>query len=429
MINTQDNDFKNDLLARRVIRFLLLFQLLALVIGVILTLTRISNIALVIAVLTLFILLGVILWLYIRYRAYPIVQEKRKLSQQVSSLQAQIIAHTNNIQLTVQKREQLLRAEAEEMAAALQALQTSHIQSGLSNTHLSDANIPGIGPKLKERLASHGFTNAATINVHVSNIEGFGQAKSQAVLSWRNQVLTHFNSTKPTSLSLEASDVIKKKYIVHHENNDSQRKKLQESKSDLEKKLADLQPHLKPLAFVTFPKYLWNVLAPEGVVAGITGFVLIITQLSLGATTTIGAIINSLPTATYTPTITFTPTITLTFTSTFTPTITFTPSITNTPTITFTPSITNTPTITFTPTRTPKPTFTPTKTRVPTFTIIIWPTSPYPTNTRVLYQASPTSGGGGGACCKHCGSTSQPCGNSCISNKYTCHTAPGCACP
>lgn len=415
MNNTQAKDFKNDLIARRVIRFLLLFQLLALLIGIIFTLTHISNFALTIALLTLFIFIGVLIWLYIRYRAYPIVQEKRKLSQQASGLQAQITAHTNNIQLTVQKREQLLRAEAEEMAVALQTLQTSYIQSGLSNTHLSDANIVGIGPKLKERLASHGFTNAATINVNITAIEGFGQAKSQAILSWRDQVVSHFNSTKPISLPFETSDAIKKKYIVHHENNNLQRKKLQEIKFNLEKKLADLQPHLEPLTFVTFPKYLWNVLAPEGVVAGITGFVLIITQLSLGATTTIGAIINSLPTATNTPTITYTPTITLTFTSTFTPTITFTPSITNTPTITFTP------------TRTPKPTFTLTKTRVPTFTIIIWPTSPYPTYTQIPYQASPTSGGG--ACCKHCGSTSQPCGNSCISNSKTCHTAPGCACP
>jgi hypothetical protein len=33
------------------------------------------------------------------------------------------------------------------------------------------------------------------------------------------------------------------------------------------------------------------------------------------------------------------------------------------------------------------------------------------------------------SCCKHCGGNSQPCGDSCISNKYTCHKAPGCACP
>ena len=32
-------------------------------------------------------------------------------------------------------------------------------------------------------------------------------------------------------------------------------------------------------------------------------------------------------------------------------------------------------------------------------------------------------------CCKHCGSDSQPCGNSCISLSYTCSKPAGCACP
>jgi endonuclease YncB( thermonuclease family) len=32
------------------------------------------------------------------------------------------------------------------------------------------------------------------------------------------------------------------------------------------------------------------------------------------------------------------------------------------------------------------------------------------------------------SCCKVCGSDSQPCGDSCISLRYTCHQPPGCAC-
>ncbi len=32
------------------------------------------------------------------------------------------------------------------------------------------------------------------------------------------------------------------------------------------------------------------------------------------------------------------------------------------------------------------------------------------------------------SCCKHCGSSSQPCGDTCISNSSTCHTSGGCAC-
>lgn len=42
--------------------------------------------------------------------------------------------------------------------------------------------------------------------------------------------------------------------------------------------------------------------------------------------------------------------------------------------------------------------------------------------------AAPPPAGGGSSCCKHCGPSSQPCGNSCISLRYTCHVGPGCAC-
>jgi len=31
-------------------------------------------------------------------------------------------------------------------------------------------------------------------------------------------------------------------------------------------------------------------------------------------------------------------------------------------------------------------------------------------------------------CCKHCGVTSKPCGDSCIANAYECDAGPGCAC-
>lgn len=32
------------------------------------------------------------------------------------------------------------------------------------------------------------------------------------------------------------------------------------------------------------------------------------------------------------------------------------------------------------------------------------------------------------ACCKHCGSDSQPCGDTCIALDKTCRTSDGCAC-
>ena len=65
---------------------------------------------------------------------------------------------------------------------------------------------------------------------------------------------------------------------------------------------------------------------------------------------------------------------------------------------------------------------------IPTATLYI-----YSTNTPFIFiqptlAVIPTTSGGSGACCKHCGPTSKPCGDSCINNSYTCHTPPGCAC-
>lgn len=35
---------------------------------------------------------------------------------------------------------------------------------------------------------------------------------------------------------------------------------------------------------------------------------------------------------------------------------------------------------------------------------------------------------GGTVCCKHCGSGSKPCGDSCIAKSKQCHKTGGCAC-
>jgi len=43
-------------------------------------------------------------------------------------------------------------------------------------------------------------------------------------------------------------------------------------------------------------------------------------------------------------------------------------------------------------------------------------------------SASAFDDGSGALCCKHCGPSSQPCGDSCISRSKTCHKGRGCAC-
>jgi xanthosine utilization system XapX-like protein len=366
MKNIPSHNFNNDLLARRVIRFLLIFQLIALLVGIIFTLTHISLPTLIIAFIALVLFLGVILWLYIRYQTYPVVQEKNKLNKKSSSLEAQILAHTTNIQLTHQERDRLHQAEKEEYSTNLKKLQEKYINDGLKNTHISDANIPGVGPKLKERLISHGLITAHDINPNNFSVEGFGEAKSQAVVNWRNQVYSDFNSNKPRSLLPEITEKITQKYQIHHADNDAQEKKVQENKLKLDKELDDLRPQLNKLDSVKFSNYVWKALSPQGILAGGTAAVLVISLLGLGLSSTVGAIVNSISTATITPTLTLVPTNTNTPTLTLTPTVTNTPTITKTPTVTNKPTETITPTITSTPTDTSTPTITFTPSRTPT---------------------------------------------------------------
>ncbi len=60
--------------------------------------------------------------------------------------------------------------------------------------------------------------------------------------------------------------------------------------------------------------------------------------------------------------------------------------------------------------------------------------NPTPTVPAILVQPTlifvpqPAGGGSGGGCCKVCGVNSKACGDSCISNSYSCSKPPGCAC-
>ena len=355
-------NINNDVLTRRVTRFLLIFQASALFIDLILIIAHLSSIALFLTFISLILILGAIVWFYIRYRSYSIIQERIKINQLAKSLQAQILAHTTNIQLTHENRERIQEAERTELSTALVNLQNKYIQSGMASTLIAGADIPGIGPGLKQRLSAHGITSAASITPNVTNVEGFGPAKTQEILDWQRAVSVHFIRTKPTDLPFLVTDEIKKKFQIHHANNDAEEHKAQETKSRLEKARDEIQPRINQLAPFTFMSFLRHGLAAQGIMAAIFGTFLITSHLFMGAGALFGAVRDSIPTATFTPTRTLTPTITLTSTITDTPTITLTPTITDTPTITLTPTNTFTSSFTLTPSRTYTPTRTPTQT-------------------------------------------------------------------
>ena len=366
--------FQNDSVSRTLLRLLLILQLSALVIVLAFSLRGLSLLAVVISFLTFLLLVSVILWLYVRYQTLPIVRQKKELEKLVLKFQKNLRVEANTIQESGRERDRLLQAEKDELQAALRTLQRNYIQNGLANASVKDADITGIGPKLKERLVGYGIRSAAHVSNRIAQLPGFGETKFQALLMWRSSVIARLESTKPAALPPRQIDMISQNYQVLHDKNNAAERDAITSQQILEHELMSLKPRLRQFSVVTFRGYLSNSLASRGIVAALIAFLLIVTQVVSSVSATGAAIIAAIPTGTRTPTASATPTQTLT------PSQTFTSTITDTPTIASTPTITNLPTqsFTITSTNTPRPTYTLRSKNTPTIV--------------------PTLGGGGSNC-------------------------------
>jgi len=349
---------------RKVMRFLLLIQITATLMVFGLIIFEFYSLALAISFLTFIAFIAIVVWLYIRYRNIPIVRQKSTLKRILLRFQKSIETETNIIHAAQKEREELLQAEKAEIHIALGNLQKDHIENGLVSAAIKDAAIPGVGPKLKERLAEDGILNAAHITDKISGLPGFGEAKRLALLIWRSSVMAGLERTKPTGLTNEQLETIKQKYRELHFKNDAAGKHALASKLVLEYEVDSLEPRLQQLASITFVAYLSRSLASRGIIAALIALVLIITQVvsSVSATAwTASSIITSIPTAT--PTATLIPTAKAspagTMSKTFTPTITDTPTLiamaapSQTAAVTPTALPTFTPEISLQPSRTP----------------------------------------------------------------------------
>ena len=328
--------FETNHFTRKVMRYFFLLQILAMMLVFALIVFHIYFLALSISLITFLIFIGVILWLYSSYQRVPLVKEKLDLQQKASLLQKNIHHEASVIRATNQKRENLFQNEKKEKETTLLNLQRDYIQKGLSDSKIKDAVISGVGPKLKERLATYRVITAADVTNKISQIPGFGEAKLLALVGWRSVLNARLDKTKPAELSKEQLEGIKQKYQVLQEQNDINEKKARDNHQQLETNLHSIQSRLKQLASITFKAYLGNSLSSQEYVAAFIALILIATQTVSGLSATSSAIIASIPTATVTPTITFTPTNTFTPTVTLTSTITLTPIVTNTHPATFT---------------------------------------------------------------------------------------------
>jgi endonuclease YncB( thermonuclease family)/predicted flap endonuclease-1-like 5' DNA nuclease len=246
-----------DPIVRKALRSLLIFQGLALVsmgsfaVG--------GNTAAIILLLVLGILaaLSVLGISYLRYRNNPQSVEKRALLKRKALIEKGIAAEQGKIEAAQKRRATLSRAEQAEVAAANKAVQQAHIERGLRRTPVLQADILGVGPKLKERLTLAGITTAADVSqTSLSTVQGFGEAKTAAVLAWRSSVVDVYDLSKPMTLPSDQAGEIAQKYQSQNGANDEKETAARGTKQALENDLTNHLPKLEPFAAHSFSNYL-----------------------------------------------------------------------------------------------------------------------------------------------------------------------------
>ena len=280
-----DIHFKDDPSARKAMRFLLFAEITAMIIVIGLILFGYYSFALIISILTLLVFIASGVWLYLRYQKIPIVREKADVQKRLLNVQNKVRKEVNLIQAARRKRESLYQEEQAEVNETLKKSQEEHIANGLSNSSLEHANIPGLGPELKERLAGYGVVSAAQIGRDLSKIPGLGQAKQQVLIEWQNALLMRLESTRPISLTNEQFEYLMNTYQALRRLNDTAEKTAQDNKRAAEYELNSLAPRLRQLAPITFMNYASRSLASRGMAAALVAIVLIVAQLvsSVGA--------------------------------------------------------------------------------------------------------------------------------------------------
>jgi hypothetical protein len=261
----QNRMFEQDTASRQIIRLFLWIQLCAIVIILGLIALQLYTLA---SGTGLFLLLlsGILLLrLYGKYQASPLLTEKRELQVRAIHLREQLAEEQQRLTETKKRREHLLRKEQFGLEATLFNLQKHHIEKGLSTHLIRDAAIPGVGSKLKECLAELGIHTALDISEHaVNQVPGVGAAKRVGLMSWRSVLYTQLDATKPLKLPDHQLEYIQKKFQRLHAANDEKEKKAANYHQQLQAALNVNELALKQLASINFWGYLANSLASGG---------------------------------------------------------------------------------------------------------------------------------------------------------------------
>ena len=357
-----DGKLSYDLLSSRIFRIWLITEILLTLICFILLffLPESGGGLLILIIIAIVLTLVVGLFLFFRYRSLEIVKNKHTYLSEKTKLLNKVANKKNELANVEQAIATNQTKEYQEIESNLQKIQNEYIENGLKAAKIEGGNISGVGPKLREKLKENRINSAADIGLHIQNLEGFGNAKVQALMNWKGVILSQLETTKPNALpDLQLSE-IQQKYKRQRDNLIKTRESHQLKLTAFSLELENVNKNISHFKNVTFINYLSigliggvkSNISPKGrnaILLGVIGVgVIVLGALCMISTSSL--IVASIPTPTLTliPSLTFT--ITSTSTITHTPTQEPTATITPTPTATITPTMTLTPTITLTPT-------------------------------------------------------------------------------
>jgi hypothetical protein len=124
-----------------------------------------------------------------------------------------------------------MTAESNELSAALAGKQKQILKDFLSGYGIDDAQISGIGEKMKARLRYSGFRTARDIEYwSVREVGGIGDVKASMLEAWRQQIASRVKL--PNSLTAQEIANIKAKY-------GSQRQALEKQRTASEQQLSN----------------------------------------------------------------------------------------------------------------------------------------------------------------------------------------------
>src|SRR5262249_9127308 len=118
----------------------------------------------------------------------------------------------------------LAQAESDEILRTLQAKQKQFLADYLSKYRIIDADISGVGDKLKSRLRASAIFTAADIEYwRVTSVEGIGSNKGNALVRWRDSLVARARGQMSTSLTQSEVNTIKKRYELQKHQLENQR--------------------------------------------------------------------------------------------------------------------------------------------------------------------------------------------------------------